>query len=187
MRTYKFFAAMAILFPAISFAEGMSNIPQADQQANAVTRLYMDACAANVPDEAKLKTWIQQNGLRPTEPSFSQKILNGQKGEVWSVKSQIGNFIIVTGSPYHCAVWARRANARLVLEHFQKLAKAVERSGLSVTLEKDSQMDGQGGKYRQIVYMLRKPDVKTGRIMIASVSESTEAEVQVRLTLALAK
>jgi hypothetical protein len=185
MRT--FVLATAVLSSSLSFAQGVSNIPQADQQANAAARLFMDACTANLGDEPKLKAWIRQNKLRPTDPGFSQKVLQGQPGEVWSATSQVGDFLVVMGSPYRCAVWARRANARLAVEHFQKLVKGVERPGLSVNLEKDQEFQGQGGKYRQVTYMLRKQGSIAGWVMLATASESAAAEVQVRFTVSAVK
>ena len=73
----------------------------------------MDACAANLGDEPKLKGWIRENRLRPTDPGFSQKVLQGQPGEVWSATSQVGDFLVVVGSPYRCAVWARRERRKM--------------------------------------------------------------------------
>lgn len=185
MRTSAF--AIAVLSSSLSFAQGVSSIPQPDQQANAATRLFMDACAANLGDEPKLKAWIRENKLRPTDPSFSQKVLQGQSGEVWSATNQVGDFLVIVGSPYRCAVWARRANARLAVENFQKLVKGVERPGLSVSLEKDQEFQGQGGKYRQVAYMLKKQGSAAGWAMLATTSESAAAEVQVRLTVSVAK
>ena len=185
MRTSVF--AISVICSSLSFAQGVSNLPQADQQANAVARLFMDGCTANLGDEPKLNEWIRQNKLRPTDSGFAQKVLQGQPGEVWSATSQIGDFLVVVGSPYRCAVWARRANARLAVEHFQRLVKGVERPGLSVTLEKDQEIQGQGGKYRQVVYMLRKQGSAAGWAMLATASESAAAEVQVRFTVSAAK
>jgi len=147
----------------------------------------MDACAANLGDEPKLKGWIRENRLRPTDPGFSQKVLQGQPGEVWSATSQVGDFLVVVGSPYRCAVWARRADAPLAVEHFQRLIKGVERPGLSVNLAKDQEFQGQGGKYRQVAYILKKQGATAGWAMLATVSESPTAEVQVRFTVSAAK
>jgi len=185
MRTSVF--AIAALCSSLSIAQGVSNTPQADQQANAAARLFMDACAANLGDEPKLKGWIRENRLRPTDPGFSQKVLQGQPGEVWSATSQVGDFLVVVGSPYRCAVWARRADAPLAVEHFQRLIKGVERPGLSVNLAKDQEFQGQGGKYRQVAYILKKQGATAGWAMLATVSESPTAEVQVRFTVSAAK
>jgi len=179
--------AISVLCSTLSFAQDISTIPQADQQANAAARLFMDACVASLGDEPKLKAWIQQNKLSPTDPAFSQRVLQGKPGEVWSATSKVGDFLLVIGSPYRCAVWARRANARLGLEHFEKLVKGIERPGLSVNLEKDQEFQGQGGKYRQVAYILRKQGSMTGWAMLATTSESATAEVQVRFTVSAAK
>ena len=179
--------AMSVLCSTLSFAQDGSTIPQADQQANAAARLFMDACVASLGDEPRLKAWIQQNKLSPTDAAFSQRVLQGKPGEVWSATSKVGDFLLVIGFPYRCAVWARRANARLGLEHFEKLVKGMERPGLSVNLEKDQEFQGQGGKYRQVAYILRKQGSMTGWAMLATTSESATAEVQVRFTVSAAK
>lgn len=176
----------AILF-LFSSALNAESITQADQQANIATRLFMDACTANMGDVPKLKAWVQQNKLRPTDTAFSQKVLQGQPGEVWSAANPVGDFLVVFGSPYRCAIWARRANARLAMENFQKLAKGVERPGLSVNLVKDQELQGQGGRYRQIAYKLTRHDSEAGVVMLATITESATAEVQVRLTIGVAK
>lgn len=181
MRTSLF--VILFLFSSISNAQ---SITQPDQQANVATRLFMDACTANMGDEPKLKAWILQNKLRPTDTAFSQKVLQGQPGEVWSATNQVGDFLVVVGSPFRCSIWARRANARLAVENFQKLVKGIERPGLSVNLEKDQEFQGRGGKYRQIAYKLKKQGSVAGLVMLATTSESATAEVQVRLTIAVA-
>jgi len=63
----------------------------------------------------------------------------------------------------------------------------MERPGLSVNLEKDQEFQGQGGKYRQVAYILRKQGSMTGWAMLATTSESATAEVQVRFTVSAAK
>jgi hypothetical protein len=180
---------LAISLSCCSFASAndLSNTSQADQQANAAARLFMDACVASLGDEARLKAWVRGNGLISTSPGFSKKILRGQSGEVWSAKNEIGDFLVIIGLPYQCAAWARRANARLAIEHFQRLVKGVERPGLSVKLEKDQELQGQGGIYRQVVYVLRKQGSVTGWAILATASESAAAEVQVRFTVSPVK
>jgi hypothetical protein len=70
----------AILF-LFSSALNAETISQADQQANVATRPFMDECTANMGDKPKLKAWVQQYKLRPTDTAFSQKVLQGQPGE----------------------------------------------------------------------------------------------------------
>jgi hypothetical protein len=51
----------------------------------------------------------------------------------------------------------------------------------------DQEFQGQGGKHRQVAYILRKQGSMTGWAMLATTSESATAEVQVRFTVSAAK
>ena len=84
MRIFLF--AISVFSCSLSFAQDVSNLPKANQQANAATGLFMEVCAANLGNEVNLKEWIPHNKLRPFDLGFAQKILQGQSGEVSRVR-----------------------------------------------------------------------------------------------------
>lgn len=81
-----------------------------------------------------------------------------------------------SGSPRNWPALA--VNARL-----DKQVKGVTRPGLMVKPMMDKVEDGVGGKYRQLGYFIQKEGAATGRVLLATTSESPGAEVQVRLTM----
>jgi hypothetical protein len=155
----------------------------ASQQANFVTKLFMDTCAAHLGDNKALSAWIQKNKYERADEQFSKAALEGKSGEVWGPINSIGQFLVVLTGDTQCAAWARTANSALVNQHFETYVKGVTRPGLTVTPHVDKYFDGAGGKYRQFGFLLQKDGAPHGWLMLATTSESKQAEVQVRLTV----
>jgi hypothetical protein len=159
----------------------------ASQQANFVTKLFMDTCAAHLGDNKTLSAWIQKNKYEKADEQFSKAALQGKSGEVWGPINSIGQFLVVLTGDTQCAAWARTANTSLVNQHFETLVKGVARPGLIVSPHVDKSFVGAGGKYRQFGFLLQKDGAPHGWLMLATTSESKKAEVQVRLTVSPVK
>lgn len=158
-----------------------------DARSNAAMRLFLNVCAVNLGDEQMAKEWVTEHQLHPFAPAFAEEVLQGKPGEVWSASNPIGDFLIVIQSPRQCSVWARKANARLSGEQFQKYVTGVERPGLSVKLQSDRKVEGKDGRYRLIAYTIARENAGSGVLLEAITSDSPTAQVQVRLKIAQVK
>jgi len=170
--------ASVLTAPTTSFAQST-----AEKQSNAATRLFADACIANGGDETRTKNWVRDHHLRPLDPAYLPKVLHGKTGEVWSASDQVGDFLVVIETPGQCSVWARRANANLSMQHFQRIIRGAERPGLTVRLETDRSVSSGNSTYHYVAYILVKDGADHGMRQEAITSDSTNAEVQVRLKL----
>ncbi len=171
-----------IVLSIILLGSGCAKGADSSDQANYVTKLFMDTCVPNLGDNKAVSEWSQKNKLVRADAEFSKAALKGETGEVWGASNSIGQFLIVLTGKWHCSTWARTANVQLVNENFITLVKGVERPGLTVLPHVDKEFDGAGGKYRQLGYLLKK-DGAHGWLMLATTSNSKQAEVQVRLTI----
>lgn len=159
-----------------------------EAQADYATSLFMESCVAHVAKPDELTRWIEARALPKAESTIAAKILADEQGEVWSAASPMGAFflIVVPIDPTvcKCAVWAHRADAKRMTEHFERLLRGTARPGLEVGPISDRTIDGAGGAYRQLVYFLRKEGAEVGFVFIATTSASEQAEIQGRLTVA---
>lgn len=176
---------LLVLLFFISTACTRSDI--ASQQANFVTELFMDSCVANLGNNKAASTWVQKKNYVRADEQFSKAVLQGKSGEVWGAPNSIGQFLVVLAGDTHCAAWARTANSALVNQHFETLVKGVARPGLTVTPHIDKPFEGAGGKYRQFGFLIQKDGAPHGWLMLATTSESKQAEVQARLTVSPVK
>ena len=178
--------ALALTLLAVS-PISKAEITSDDARSNAATRLFLDVCATSLGDERKAKEWVTEHQLRPLAPAFAEKVLQGKPGEVWSASNSIGDFLIVTQSPQQCSVWARKANARLSDEQFQKYVHGVERPGLRVSLQSDREVEGKDGRYRLVAYTIARENAGSRILLEAITSDSPTAQVQVKLKIAQVK
>jgi hypothetical protein len=161
---------------------------RADEQADYATSLFMESCVAHITKPAELERWIQEHGLPESEPELEKGILAGEAGKVWSAASPLGQFFVIVtpinASMSKCSVWAHRANADRLNQHFERLLKGTARPGLEVGPVSDQPIEGPGGAYRQLIYFLHKEGVALGWVFVAITSGSEEAEIQGRLMVA---
>ncbi|RDK01182.1 NMCC_0638 family (lipo)protein [Paraburkholderia lacunae] len=156
-------------------------------QANAATRLFMDLCIPSAGDTAKLRELADRYHLRHTDVSFSQTVLRGKPGEVWSASSSVGEYVVISQPDNSCSVWARRADAATSINQFKRIVLGTGRPGLMVKVLEDRDIEGQGGTYHYLSYLLSKEGRQSGLYASAIASASPTAEVQVRLRLMPAK
>ena len=161
--------------------------PHAIAQSNAATRMFMELCIASTGDAETLRELAGHRHLRYADGSFSQKVLRGKPGEVWSVSSSVGDFAVISQPDNLCSVWARRADAATSTAQFKQIVLGTQRSGLSLKVLEDRDVEGQDGSYRYLSYLLSKTGQHSGLYVSAMVSASPIAEVQVRLRLVSAK
>ncbi|WP_408304323.1 MULTISPECIES: NMCC_0638 family (lipo)protein [Paraburkholderia] len=86
-----------------------------------------------------------------------------------------------------CSVWARRADAAASIDQFKRIVLGTQRPGLLVTVLEDRDIEGQGGTYHYLSYLLSKEGRQSGLYASAIASASPTAEVEVRLRLMPAK
>jgi hypothetical protein len=164
---------------------------QSELQADYAARLFMESCVAHITKPGDLGQWIQERGLRRIEPEIEAKVLAGEQGEVWSATSPVGGFLVIVvpinESLNRCSVWAQRANAERLNQHFERLLRGAERPGIALEQVSDEQIQGPGGSYRQLVYYLRKEAAEFGWVFVSDTSASEQVEIQGRLLVAPGK
>lgn len=140
----------------------------ADQQANFVGKLFAEACLAHLGKEQQLSEWVRKNQFQPAPPALSKIALQGQPGEVWQVRNALGDFVIVLKPGGECMASARQASAKLAVANFENTIKGMAHPGITVKLEGDREVDGAGGKSRQLVYSVQQDSSGAEWMFIAS-------------------
>jgi hypothetical protein len=181
-----FVFAMTLIFSACVVAQEAPPSP-AVAQSNVATQLFMDLCIPSVGNREELSTLAARYNLRDVDPSFSEKVLRGKTGKVWSAPSHLGNFIVIWQADNSCSVWARRADAATSIQHFKRIVTGAQRPGLQLRVVADRDIEGQGGRYHYLAYILSKVGQDVGTFASIGATSSNSAEVQVRLRMERAK
>jgi len=156
-----------------------------ENQADFAASLFVQSCVAYLTKPADLTSWIQEHGLHKVRDDLEERILAGEKGDVWAAPTPLGAFLlIVVPIDEHvnqCSVWAERADAARLNERFTRLLTGSAKPGLLVESVSDGPIQGPGGEYRQLVYYVHKEGVDLGFVFVATTSPSEDAEIQARL------
>ncbi|MCC8392832.1 hypothetical protein LJ656_09550 [Paraburkholderia sp. MMS20-SJTR3] len=181
-----FILATTLIFSACVVAQEAPSSP-AVAQSNVATRLFMDLCIPSVGNREALNALVAKYDLRDADPVFSAKVLRGKAGKVWSAPSHLGNFIIIWQADNSCSVWARRGDAATSIQHFKRIVTGAQRPRLQLRVVADRDIEGHGGTYHYLAYVLSKADQDVGTFASIGVTSSNAAEVQVRLRMERAK
>jgi hypothetical protein len=181
-----FIFAITLFFSACAVAQEAPSSP-AVAQSNVATQLFMDLCIPTVGNREALNALAVKYDLRDVDPSFSEKVLRGTAGKVWSAPSHSGNFIVIWQADNSCSVWARRGDAATSIQHFKRIVTGAQRPGLQLRVVSDRDIEGQGGTYHYLAYVLSKVGQDVGTFASIAATSSNAAEVQVRLRIEQAK
>lgn len=154
----------------------------AEKQAQIANDLYAESCLAHFGNERALAAWVDSKGFSETKSEMTRAVLQGDVGTVWSASNEVGDFLILIVSGGNCEVWARRADAKVAAQLFEKALQGAQRPGRKLEREKDREIDAGGDKYRQISYFMTQEKVLGGWAFIAIIADSEKADVQVRLS-----
>lgn len=144
--------------------------------------LFMESCFAHLGDGKALTRWVRSRGYGQTDPAFSKAVLQGDPGVVWSASNDIGDFVILQKLDGNCEVWARRAHGQAAAESFEKAIRDARRPGRRIERDPDRAIEAGGVAYRQIAYFMQQEGAAGGWLLVAIVSDSDRADVQVRLS-----
>jgi hypothetical protein len=136
-----------------------------DPKANAVLRLFMDACVPNMGQPDKVRTWAADQHLQEISAPAALGVFvgAGTKGAAWAVPSPLGSFAVsIRGFTQACAVWARAADPDDVAEGFKKLMEGVSRPRLDVGIDSDTTTTTPVGQAHSSVYHLWPSSGKSG-------------------------
>lgn len=162
-------------------AQESAQPPAAERQARMANELFMESCFKLRGDEKALGEWVRARGYGRTAPDFTKAVLQGP-GEVWSAANDLGDFIILLTPGGNCEVWARRADAELAAELFEKALKEVKAPDHSLEPEATRELNSGGIKYRQSASFMKQNGSKGGWLFIAITTDSDKAVAQVRLS-----
>ncbi|MDF3054150.1 MAG: hypothetical protein K0Q74_57 [Gammaproteobacteria bacterium] len=170
---------LAILFLSTQSLSAEKNV-YAKTQAEAAFKLWTETCLYHRGNYQTLTLWARANNLHRTDPSLSQEILQGEKGEVWQPSKRSSNLLLILNADDQCAVWATRADATDINNRFERsMANMKDQPKLAG----DKTVKGQDGEYRQIAYYVRTKSSPHGWAFIATTSDSDNAAIHVRLTV----
>jgi hypothetical protein len=140
---------------ALLFALAPLSAVADDPRANAVLRLFIDACVPNMGQPDKIRGWAQDQHLQEISAPAALGLFvgAGTKGAAWSVPSPLGSFALsIRGITEACAVWARAADPDDVAAGFKKLMEGVSRPDLDVGIDSDTTATTPSGQVHSTVY-----------------------------------
>jgi hypothetical protein len=126
-----------------------------DPKANALLRLFSEACVSSMGQPDKVRAWATEQRLQEvTAPAALGVFVGaGTNGAAWEVPSLLGSFALsIRGITEGCAVWARAADPDDVAAGFKQLMEGVGRPGLDVGVESDTTTSTPVGQARSLVY-----------------------------------
>jgi hypothetical protein len=71
------------MFTCLLMTTACAKGDQLSQQANFVTKLFMDSCSTYLGDNKAVSEWAKKNNLVLADEQFSKVALRGEPGEVW--------------------------------------------------------------------------------------------------------
>jgi len=174
--------AAALLTQPVQGQSGGSLSPEA--QANLVTRLWTDTCAAHFSGPAQIRSFAASR-LFQKNPPYAQDLLKGQAGTVWDVSlGPHAQNSLVLFDDGKCQVLGRRAKSMVINEVFEKVLQGINAPGLSVQKIVDKEIDLKGVKLRQLAYFVSRTNADQGWVFASTTSDSDKASIQATLTTA---
>jgi hypothetical protein len=86
----------------------------------------------------------------------------GGNGAAWAVPTAVGKFALsIRGMSQACAVWAQAANPDEVETYFKTLVENVKRSGVILSVDKDTVSPSPVGNVHALVYNVTRPNAPT--------------------------
>jgi len=158
-----------------------------DAGANFLVRLFTYACAPNIGQPEKVRTWASDHHLsRVTSAEALQVFVgNGPDGAAWAVPSPIGSFTLsIRGKTAACAVWARTADSGDVELLFRRLLEGIKRPGIDVSLQKEERTTSPGRAVRSLVYSVRPTPHEAGVLFTMLTAEKSGGPFQASLQVA---
>jgi hypothetical protein len=159
-----------------------------DAPATFMTRLFVDACLANVGKPEKVRAWALKKKLTEisTPSALGVFVGPGNGGAAWAIPTSFGSFALsIRGSSHACAVWARTADPREVEANFKKILDGVARPGLVVKIVKDENVQGPIGQIRTLIYSVSSAgDDEHGGLYTLQTSEKAGGAYQATLQAA---
>lgn len=148
---------------ALVFAAG-SPAAAADRSAMFLTSLFLDACAPNIGQPAKTAAWAQAHRLPAiTSPTALETFAGrGFGAAAWAAPTKFGHFALaIRGGAQACAVWAEAADPATVQANFQQLIGRVQRTGLRVSLDRNTVQPTPLGRLHTVEVNVTQPNAPT--------------------------
>lgn len=136
-----------------------------DPRAGFVAKLFTSACIPNMNHPEGVRAWAEERHLTPLEsgPARDAFAGPGDNGAAWMMTTAWGRFALsIRGDTQACAAWARVADPAEVESSFKGLVDAVKQPDIRVRLDRDTNVTGQWGQTRTLVYTLATPGAKAG-------------------------
>lgn len=170
------------LLPSVAKSQAVGSLSRQDQ-ADLVTRLWMDTCAKNFSDPEQVRAFAAQYRFKEN-PSGSRDVLNGKAGTVWDVSlgphAQNSLILFDDGT---CQVRGRRAESRSVNEVFEGVLQGINAPGVSVRRIVERDVEQEGVQFKQVAYFVSRVGEIQGWAFISTTSDSDGAGAQATLTV----
>ena len=160
-----------------------------DPAASFVTRLFMEACIANMGQPDKIRAWAEQRQLTQisSPEALSAFVGTGSQGSAWYVPNAIGKFALsIRDATQSCAVYARQAVASDAEVLFRKLIDEVKRPGIEVSMIDERETATPVGKAHTLAYQIRPTNGAKGFVFTLITAAKPGAAFQVSMQVASA-
>jgi hypothetical protein len=136
----------------------------ADPAAAYVTKIFIDACIANLGQPTKVREWAEQHHLGQIQAPAALGLFvgAGSNGTAWAIPTAQGSIALsIRGTTQACAAWARTADPNEVMTNFKKIVEGTKRPGIEITVDKDTTLPGPVGEIHALVYNVTAPGAPT--------------------------
>lgn len=169
----------SLIVLAVSAVLSIAPVAHADgrAQANTFERLYASQCWQHLHNLGELRQKLASAPRLP--PEKAALFLNGKPGDAWPIPTDEGHFVLALpeGGNF-CAVFARRADTRLVKESFVDLVAEAPAPLLSRKVRDERRMTRPNGETHTVAYEWYAPDAPVAMWFTLSTAPREDASIQ---------
>lgn len=149
----------------------------AEQQANSFANIYATTCLKYLPNLEELRHKLGQ--LPALTPEQAMPFLNGKPGKAWPVPDAYGTFVVaLTDQMNLCAVYARRVNATLAKQQFERLVATAPAPLTSRQLAFKQQFDAKNGNRINVAYQWQFKSAPRKMLFMLTTADADTAALQ---------
>ena len=126
--------------------------------ADAVVRVFLDACVLNEGQSASVIDWALAQGYEPLGPlrTGAEDLLGGAAGAVLAAPGSGGRVLLAAGNDRRCIVWAESTNGPRLRGAFQKMVSDLGCRGARVQSVIDRNLTSAGTWRNQLQWRYRR-------------------------------
>lgn len=174
-------AAIAAGSPALAGAEPKLD----DTRAIYALNLFGSACMSHLGDPDRISAWAGLEQLPVLEQDQLGMLLQGKPGLGWNASGPHGDALLLLRQDGYCSVWARRATAAQAQAWVDTMMKKAASTGTRAERVDDRLVDGRGGQYRLVAYLLSSPESARQFLVSCTTTEVENDQVLAQVILSV--